>query len=101
MIAIVLAMQFKMSANNAEVLEEVRKLNSNFDIMQSELLVTKKVNFEFPSRLVNMDHQCWTNTQYLRRECLEIVGISKEVEHKELEFKVPSVLEKIGCLNRL
>ena len=72
MIAIVLAMQFKMSANNAEVLEEIRKFNSNFNIMQSDLLVTKKVNFELPSRLVNMEHQCWANTQYLRRECLNI-----------------------------
>ena len=42
LIAIVLAIQFKMSANNAEVLEEITKLNSRFDILQSDLLVTKK-----------------------------------------------------------
>ena len=46
LIAIVLARQSKMSANNTKVLEEIRKLNSKFDIMQSDLLVTKKVNLE-------------------------------------------------------
>ena len=42
LIAIVLAMQSKMSASNAEVLEEIRKLHSKFDILQSEFLVKKK-----------------------------------------------------------
>ena len=77
LIDIVLARQSKMSASNAEVLEDIRKLNSKFDILQSELLVTKKVNSELSSRLVNMEHQCWARTQYLMRECLEVVGIPR------------------------
>ena len=97
LIVIVLAMQSKMSANNAEVLEEISKLNSKFDILQSDLLVTKDVNSELSSRLVNMERQCWANAQYSRRECLEVVGIPKEVEQKDLEGKVLSVLEKDGC----
>ena len=52
-------MQPKVSTDNAEVLEEIRKLNSKFDIMQSDLTVTKKVNSEISSRLVNMERQCW------------------------------------------
>ena len=97
LIALVLAMQSKISASNAEVLEEIHKLNSKFDILQSELLVTKKVNSELSSRLVNMERQCWANAQYSRRECLEVVGIPREVEQKDLESKVLSVLEKVGC----
>ena len=42
LIGIVLAMQSQMSANSAEVLEEIRKLNSKFDILQSDLLVKKR-----------------------------------------------------------
>ena len=45
LIAVVLAMQFKMSAINAEVLEEIRKLNSKFNILESDHLVTKKDEF--------------------------------------------------------
>ena len=67
LIAIALAMQSKMSASNAEVLEEICKLNSKFDILQTEFLMTKKVNSELSSRLVNTECQCWANAQYLRR----------------------------------
>ena len=44
-----------------------------------------------------MERQCSANAQYLRRECLEIIGIPKEVEQKDLEGKVLSVLEKVSC----
>ena len=44
-----------------------------------------------------MERQCWSNAQYLRRECLEVVGIPKEVEQKDFEGKVLSVLEKVSC----
>ena len=98
LIAIVLAMQSKMSANSAEVLEEIHKLNSKFAILQSDLLVTKKVNSELFSRLVNMECQCWANVQYSRRECLEVVGIPREVEQKDVEVKMLHVLEKVGCM---
>ena len=57
LIGIVLAMQSQMSANSAEVLEEIRKLNSKFNILQPDLLVTKEVNSELSSRLVNMERQ--------------------------------------------
>ena len=97
LIAVVLAMQSKMSAINAEVLEEIRKLNSKFNILESDHLVTKKINSELPSRLVNMERQCWANAQYSRRECLEVVHIPKEVEQKDMEGKVLPVLEKVGC----
>ena len=58
LIAIILVMQSKTSADNAEVLEEVRKSNSKFDIMQCDLVVAKKVTSELHSRLASMDCQC-------------------------------------------
>ena len=97
LIAILLSMQSKMSANSAEVLEKIRKLNSKCDIFESDLLVTKKVNLKLSSRLVNMEGQRWANATYSWGECLEIVVIPKEVEQKDLEGKVMLVLEKVGC----
>ena len=82
LIVIVLVMQSQMSTNSAEVLEEIRKLNSKFNILQPDLLVTKEVNSELSSRLVNTERQWWNNAQYSRRECL--VGIPREVEQKDL-----------------
>ena len=77
LIAIVLAKQSKISANSAE---GITKLNRKFYILQPDLLVTKKVNSELSSWLVNMERQCWANAQCLRREYLEVVGIPREVE---------------------
>ena len=57
LIGIVLVMQSQMSANNAEVLKEIHKLNSKFNILQPDLLVTKEVNSELSSRLVNTERQ--------------------------------------------
>ena len=59
--------------------------------------MTKKVNSGFSSRLVNIERQYWAIVQYSRRECLEVVAIPKEVEQKDLEGKVLSVLENVGC----
>ena len=71
LISIKLAPQPKMSAANAEVLEEIRKLSSKFDIMQSDLSMRKKVNSELSSRLVNMECQCSENGQYSSKNFFE------------------------------
>ena len=45
--------------------------------------------------------QCWVNAQYSRRECLDIVGIPREVSGEVLEEKVlkklGKLLGKLGC----
>ena len=43
-----------------------------------------------------MERQCWANTQYFRRECLEVVGIADSVQNNELEGKVLTIFKKIG-----
>ena len=55
LIAIIITIQSKIYAGNSEVLEYTRKLNSKFDTLQSDLVVTKKVNSKLSSRLVNME----------------------------------------------
>ena len=44
LIAIVLAMQSKMSDKSAAVLQEMHKLNSKLNVLQPDLLDAKKVN---------------------------------------------------------
>ena len=48
LIAISLTTQTKILADNAAVLEGIRKLNSKSDIIQSDLVVTENMNSEFP-----------------------------------------------------
>ena len=101
MIPIVLSLQSKLNeakleANN-KVLEEIHKLNDSFSKLESELSVTKQINFLLSSRLANMQHQCLANTQYSRREYIDIIGIPSEVKADDLEEKVANIFEKLGC----
>ena len=38
------------------------------------------------------------NAQYSRRECLDIVGIPREVSGEVLEETVLNIFDKIGCI---
>ena len=96
-IKIALALQVKVESGNTEILEEIRKLNDNFKKLEGELIVSKKVNSELQKHIIQSEKQCWTNAQYSRRECLELVGIPSSIEHDQLEDKIVKIFNKIGC----
>ena len=52
-IDLVLVLQNKLETGNTEVLDEIRKLNANFAKLESELIVTKKVNSEL--QILNLE----------------------------------------------
>ena len=79
------------------MLQEMRKFNDNFAKLQAERVVTKRVTSELCKRIVTIEPQCWANAQYSRRECLEVAGIPRQVDDKNLETKVLSIFQKIGC----
>ena len=70
---------------------------SKFSKLQSKLAVTKQVNTELTKKIVTLERQCWANAQYSRKECLEVVGIPRQVDDNQLETKVLSIFEKVGC----
>ena len=45
-----------------------------------------------------MERQCWSNSQYSRRECLEVTGIPESSESKDLEQPVLKVFEKLEVM---
>ena len=61
------------------------------------LSIAKRVNAELTKRIVTLERQCWANVQYSRKKCVEVVGISRQVDDKHLEAKVLSVFQKVGC----
>ena len=63
-------------------------INDKFTILESQLLVTKNVNSLLQQRVTDLERQCWANTQYSKRECLEVAGIPESVKQNELEDKV-------------
>ena len=97
LIPIVLSLQNKITEDNNAMLQEMRKFNNNFAKLQAELVVTKRVNSELCKRIVTVECQRWANAPYSRRECLEVAGIPRQVDDKNLETKVLSIFQKIGC----
>ena len=97
LIPIVLSLQNKITEDNNAMLQEMRKFNDNFAKLQAERVVTKRVTSELCKRIVTIEPQCWANAQYSRRECLEVAGIPRQVDDKNLETKVLSIFQKIGC----
>ena len=57
----------------------------------------KNVNNLLSQRIVDLERHCWANAQYLRRECLKIVGIPRFVDNNSLKEKVIQVFQKAGC----
>ena len=86
-----------MEDKDNTVLEEVRKLNDSISKLHAELAVTKNVNNLLVTRLSTLERQCWANAQYSRRECLDIVGIPREVSGEVLEEKVLNIFGKLDC----
>ena len=97
LIPIVLSLQSKLEEKDNTVLEEVRKPNDSISKLHAELAVTKNVNNLLVTRLSTLERQCWANAQYSRRECLDIVGIPREVSGEVLEEKVLNIFGKLGC----
>ena len=46
---------------------------------------------------MTLERQCLANAQYSRRECLEVVRLPHQLDDNQLETKVLSIFEKVGC----
>ena len=69
----------------------------NFSKTFLRLSVTKSVNTGLTNQTVALEHQCWANAQYSRKECVEVAGISPQVDDKHLEAKLLSIFQKVDC----
>ena len=90
------SLQSRIFEVNNEVVEEMRKFNENFSKLQSELSIAKRVNTELTKRIVTLQRQSWANDRYSRKECVEVVGIPRQLDDKHLEAKVLSIFQKVG-----
>ena len=40
---------------------------------------------------------CWENAQYSRNECVELVGIPRQVDDRHLKANMLSIFQKVDC----
>ena len=53
------------------------------------------VNTKLRHRIISRESQCWSNSQYSRRECLEITGLLDNAKNEDLEEKALMIFEKL------
>ena len=80
----------------SEIKSTVVKLNDHITELESTLSVTKTVNDRLVERIVDLERQVNANSQYSRRDCLEISGIPSSVDNDSLESKVCDIFSEIN-----
>ena len=73
------------------LMAEMKDLNNSFKRLESEFEIVKAINNSLLKQLENTERQYWGNAQYSRREFVEVIGIPKTVESKNLEHTVCKV----------
>ena len=76
--------------------EEVQKLNTNFELLNSVVSATWIEKNFLSERLIALERQCWANVQYSRQECLKITGIPSSLSDKDHEEVVCKAINKAG-----
>ena len=64
--------------------QDLSDLKENYIKLESELSVARQVNNKLKEHIVSLERQCWSNSQYSRRECLDITGILDKTDQKDL-----------------
>ena len=75
--------------------QDLSDLKQNYIKLESELSVARQVNNKLKEHIVSLERQCWSNSQYSRRECLEITGIPDKTDQKDLENTALNIFRKL------
>ena len=68
---------------------ELSDLRRDFEQLRLDLSIIKLVNTKLKEKVKILERQTWSNSQYSRRGCLELTGITETIENKDLERTVP------------
>ena len=63
----------KFDSTLAAIRKELSEFKKDFEKLVSELDVSKHGNGMLEERVINMERQCWSNSQYSRQECVEVM----------------------------
>ena len=74
----------RMNTDLSGLRQDLSDLKENYIKLESELSVARQVNNKLKEHIVSLERQCWSNSQYSKRECQEITGILDKTDQKDL-----------------
>ena len=71
----------KFNSTLANIDKDMGELRNDFKKLEADLVISRAVNIKLRDRIISLEHQCWSNSQYSRRECLEITGLPNNINN--------------------
>ena len=71
--------QNKFDSTLAGISNELSDLKKDFEKLGSDLSVARQVNSVLRERVTSLERQCWSNSHYSRRKCLELVFLKQVI----------------------
>ena len=90
-----LGYQNKFTSTLARIESDIGNLRKDFKKIEADLVITRNVNSKLGERVVSLERQCWSNSQYSRRECLEKGGFPESMKNEDPEGTVLKVFEEL------
>ena len=79
-----------------QINKKLDNITNKIESLESELMISRKVNTLLKKQIVQLEIQCASNEQYSRRECLEFSGIPETVDDNHLESATLDILKMIN-----
>ena len=77
--------QNKFTSTLARIESDIRNLRKGVKKAEVDLVITRNVNSKLRKRLVSLEQQSWSNSQYSKSECLEISAFPESLKNEDLE----------------
>ena len=90
--------QNKFTSTLARTESDISNLRTDSKKVEVDLAITRNINSKLRERVVSLERQCWSNSQYSRRECLEISGFPESLKNEDLEETVLTVFEDLNVV---
>ena len=88
--------QNKFKSTLANIDKDMVKLRNDFKKLVADLAISQSVNNKQRDRIISLERQCWSNSQYSRRESQEITGLPDDINNEDLEEKARMIFEKLN-----
>ena len=88
--------QSKFNSALANIDKDMGELRNDFKKLDVDLAISRSVNTKLRDRIISLERQCWSNSQYSRRESQEITGLPDDINNEDLEEKARMIFEKLN-----
>ena len=85
----------RMNTDLSGLRQDLSDLKQDYIKLESELSVARQVNNKMKEHIASLERKCWSNSQYFRRECLQITGIPGKTDQKDLENTALNIFRKL------